>query len=157
MRLFSFLRGRSRSASGPANPPVLIEIPSPPPRPRNPMARGSFTHIELPWLSLRLPGESWTRFEMLDGGLPKPELQLAVRVGGQEKYRLDMGYEFSRVGVEYDGVDHSSDDQRAHDAERRAWLRDRGWKIIVVTKDDFDADSRRSWLGEVRAVLGLPQ
>jgi hypothetical protein len=61
MRLFSFLRGRSRSASGPANPPVLIEIPSPPPRPRNPMARGSFTHIELPWLSLRLPGESWTR------------------------------------------------------------------------------------------------
>jgi hypothetical protein len=58
MRLFSFLRGKSRTAS---EPPVLIEIPQPPPRPRNALAQGTFTHIELPWLKLRLPGESWQR------------------------------------------------------------------------------------------------
>ena len=65
MRLFAFLRRRSPHAD--ADPPVLIEIPTPPPRPplptrpRNPLARGSFTHVDLPWLSLRLPGESWKR------------------------------------------------------------------------------------------------
>ena len=80
MRLFSFLRGRSRTAS---EPPVLVEIPTPPPRPRNAIARGSFIHFELPWLSLRLPGEAWRQsgnpdaFEYVN---PATDEQLMVMV-----------------------------------------------------------------------------
>jgi hypothetical protein len=50
-------------------------------------------------------------------------------VSGREVYRLDLGYRKRRVGLEYDGLeDHDSDEDRAHDEERRARLeREFGW------------------------------
>jgi hypothetical protein len=66
MRLFSFLRGhRSRTASAPpgpsSSPRVTIDLPPPPPRPALTSTKQPFTQVDLPWLSLRLPGESWAR------------------------------------------------------------------------------------------------
>jgi hypothetical protein len=65
MRLFSFLRARPRVApqQQPSSPAVSIELPPPTPRPRNaalPEQR-NVTDVELPWLRLRLPGDSWKR------------------------------------------------------------------------------------------------
>jgi hypothetical protein len=99
-------------------------------------------------------GESWTRLDIHDAGLPAPTPQHWVVCDGVPTYRLDLAYPRARVAVEYDGVVfHSTPEQRAHDEERRAWLREHGWYVIVVTKDSFAADACAAWLGELREVI----
>jgi very-short-patch-repair endonuclease len=52
-------------------------------------------------------------------------------------FRLDLAWPTVMVAVEYDGVDHHSDEHRAKDDWRRRLLRQAGWTIIVVRKDDL--------------------
>jgi hypothetical protein len=51
-------------------------------------------------------GESWTRIEIIDHGLPIPQLQWWVYVDGVPTYRLDLAWPRARVAVEYDGAEH---------------------------------------------------
>jgi len=101
-------------------------------------------------------GESWTRLELRDRGLPPPELQHWVCVEGVPTYRLDLAYPRARVAIEYDGEEfHSSPEARERDRVRRAWLRDHGWTVIVVTKSDFTGEASDRWIRDVRRALGL--
>lgn len=101
-------------------------------------------------------GESWTRIEIADAGLPLPQLQHWVLVGGQPTYRLDLAYPHAKVAVEYDGREfHEGDEQCELDRRRRKWLRDRGWVVIVVDKDSFTPDALSAWLRELRQALRL--
>lgn len=100
------------------------------------------------------PGESWTRLEILDAGLPCPRLQWWVCEGGVPVFRLDMAYPKSKVCVEYDGREfHEGDDHEQDDEQRRKWLRRRGWSVIVVTKDSFSFEARALWIRELREAL----
>lgn len=56
------------------------------------------------------PGESWTRLRLLDAGFPRPQAQIVIDDReGRQVWRLDMGYEEKRIGIEYDGREfHSS-------------------------------------------------
>lgn len=99
-------------------------------------------------------GESFTRLAIIDANLPSPCPQYWVEVGGQPMYRLDLAYPEQKVCVEYDGEDyHSSQEQREADRRRRTWLRDHGWRVIVVTKHDFAGNALDAWLGELRSEL----
>lgn len=101
-------------------------------------------------------GESWTRIEIADAGLPLPALQYWVTVGGRPTYRLDLAYPHARVAVEYDGREfHEGDERTAADRRRRRWLRDRGWTVIVVDKDSFTPEALSAWLRELREALRL--
>jgi hypothetical protein len=101
-------------------------------------------------------GESWTRLEIHDRGLPSPEPQYWVLVAGAPTYRLDLAYPHARVAVEYDGEEfHSSDEDRAADRKRRRWLRDHGWTVIVVDKNSFTEEAANVWVAELRAALGM--
>jgi hypothetical protein len=101
-------------------------------------------------------GESWTRLEIVDAGLPAPRPQYWVIVGGRPTYRLDLAYPHARVAVEYDGREfHEGDARRIADEKRRAWLRRNGWTVIVVDKDSFSPDALAVWLGELRSALRL--
>jgi len=101
-------------------------------------------------------GESWTRLEIRDAGLPAPELQFWVFDEGRELFRLDLAYPHARVAVEYDGQEfHTSHEQREHDRRRRQWLRDHGWTVIVVDKDSFTPEALAAWLHELRVALRL--
>lgn len=99
--------------------------------------------------------ESWTRLEILDAGLPAPELQYWIEIDGVPTYRLDHAYPRHRVAVEYDGEDFHdrTEAQRRHDRERRAWLEAHGWTVIVVRKGDFTGGSCDRWLRELRRAL----
>lgn len=99
--------------------------------------------------------ESWTYLAIHDAGLPLPEPQLWIEVGGVPTYRLDFGYRLSKVCVEYDGVDFHdmTAEQRAYDEERRGWLRDHGWTVIVVRNGDFTGAALEAWLGCLRRAL----
>lgn len=100
------------------------------------------------------PGESWTRLAIIDAGLPVPELQWVIHWRGRELFRLDLAYPKHRVCIEYDGVEfHDSLEAQAHDAKRRSWLREHGWTVIVVRKEDFTNEAIAGWTEELRQAL----
>jgi hypothetical protein len=101
------------------------------------------------------PRESWTRLAILDAGLPAPVLQHWIHVEGVPTYRLDHCYPRHRVAIEYDGEEFHdrTDEQRRHDAERRDWLREHGWTVIVVKKGDFTGAALDRWIQELRRAL----
>jgi hypothetical protein len=84
-------------------------------------------------------GESALRLRWIEcPGLPRPALQIPVcDHDGVLLYRIDLGIEELRLGVEYDGEAwHSSEDDRTHDAERRTVLEDRFlWGIDSFRRD----------------------
>jgi hypothetical protein len=98
--------------------------------------------------------ESWVLLAIADAGFPLPEPQVWVAVNGVPTYRLDFAYPRLRVCIEYDGHEaHDGDDQEDHDEERRGWLRDHGWTVIVVREGDFSSERLDRWLDEIRVAL----
>ena len=99
--------------------------------------------------------EAWVYLAISDAGLPLPDPQTWIEIDGVPTYRLDFAYRRCRVCVEYDGVEahEKSDEQRERDADRRGWLRDHGWTVIVVRNGDFSDGPLERWLAQVRAAL----
>lgn len=99
-------------------------------------------------------GESWIRLAMINAGLPVPELQWWVDVDGVPTYRLDLAYPKHKIAIEYDGVAfHTTPEQRRHDRERREWLRDHGWTVIVVKRWMLSNAAVTEWTGRIAAAL----
>lgn len=97
--------------------------------------------------------ESWTRWFIVDDGLPCPEPQVWVVVEG-EWVRLDLAHPRARILVEYDGEEfHTSPEDREHDEKRRDALRRAGWVVIVVDRGGLTATGRHGWLRELREAL----
>jgi hypothetical protein len=101
-------------------------------------------------------GESWTRLEIIDHGLARPELQWWVMDGGARKYRIDLAYPKAKIAIEYNGDEHhTSEEDRAADAESRAWLEMNGWTIIVFDKHSNTDEAIASWIGQLRELLAI--
>ncbi|KRF11603.1 hypothetical protein ASG90_17975 [Nocardioides sp. Soil797] len=99
-------------------------------------------------------GESWTRGAIIDAGLPVPEPQVEIIENGKVVARIDLAYRRLRIAVEYDGEEFHGEDRREHDETRRSWLRENGWYVIVVRKDQLRGAAREEWLAELSRVLG---
>jgi hypothetical protein len=98
--------------------------------------------------------ESWVKLEIADHGLPMPVPQYWIRVAGVPTYRLDFAYPHARVAVEYDGEEfHTSEQDRRADERRRAFLRSRGWTVIVLDRHSFTTDAILTWIGQLRTAL----
>jgi hypothetical protein len=103
-------------------------------------------------------GESWTRIEMHDHGLARPEVNWWVYEHAVPKYRIDLAYPHAKVAIEYNGDEfHSSEADKQADAERRAWLERHGWIVIVVDKDSFTDEAIAIWIEEIRTALADAQ
>lgn len=97
--------------------------------------------------------ETWLRLTLEDGGLPEPELNVAVRVGRGARVALDLAYPRRRVGIEYEGDHHRTDPaQWLHDIERYEMLADAGWRIVRVTRGDL-FERPQQLVARVRAAL----
>lgn len=111
----------------------------------------------LPVIDARIesPRESWVLTEIHAAGLPLPEPQVWIEIGGVPTYRLDFAYRRARVCVEYDGAEFHdrSDEQREHDRRRRQWLRDHGWTVIVVRAGDFAPHGQARWIRRLEEAL----
>jgi very-short-patch-repair endonuclease len=77
------------------------------------------------------PMESRTRLRIIDADFPPPQLQVPVG-----PYRLDLGWDEAKIGVEYDGIVHVDRAQQRWDLERRRYLLDAGWTVLTVTDLD---------------------
>jgi hypothetical protein len=78
-------------------------------------------------------GESWLRLRVLDAGFPRPTAQIPVHDhDGRLVYRLDLGDERKRVGMEYDGDEHHGTIAlvRADDHRRERLRREFGWDVV---------------------------
>ncbi len=93
---------------------------------------------------------------LLDAGLPRPEVQHAVEVGGRT-YRLDLAYPEVRLGLEYDGFEfHSGLEAFTSDRRRQNHLIDAGWVIRRYTHGDL-RDRPGGVVAEVRSFLARHQ
>jgi very-short-patch-repair endonuclease len=75
------------------------------------------------------PMETRIRIALHNYGLPAPEVQFLV-AADRHCFRLDMAYPLVRLGVEYDGRHHRTQEQAMRDLEREALLAAEGWKIL---------------------------
>ncbi|AWT51262.1 hypothetical protein [Mycolicibacterium smegmatis] len=88
------------------------------------------------------PRETRTRLLLLDAGFPRPTTQIpAVDQRGRLVRMLDMGWEEFMVAAEYDGDQHRTERAR-YVKDIRVWpkLRELGWDVIRVIKEDRDSD-----------------
>jgi hypothetical protein len=83
------------------------------------------------------PMETRLRLLIVLAGLPEPQVNFIVRVaGGKWRWRFDLCYPEYKLIVEYDGRKHAFDaGQWRHDLERREWLDQERWRILVVVSE----------------------
>jgi Protein of unknown function (DUF559) len=97
-----------------------------------------------------------TRIRLLIGlaGLPEPNVNFIVRVAdGRWRWRFGLCYPEYKLITEYDGRQHAYDAaQWSHDLERREWLDQDGWRILIVISEGIYADPLRT-LQRVRSAL----
>jgi hypothetical protein len=81
------------------------------------------------------PKETWLRLVLIDGGLPAPRTQIRVTDGISEAF-IDMGYDESMVGLDYEGAHHSEErGQYVYDIGRAELLDRQGWIDIRVVAE----------------------
>lgn len=81
-------------------------------------------------------GESALRLRWHEAHLPRPITQVPVPAPMGSTYLLDIALPEEMLAAEYDGEQfHSSPEQRAHDDERRRWIRRAGWELEEFRKE----------------------
>ncbi|MCL8252272.1 DUF559 domain-containing protein [Aeromicrobium fastidiosum] len=97
--------------------------------------------------------ESDIRFIIWSAGLPLPEPNVPiVDDAGVRVAKGDLVYVRHRVVVEHDGWHHERDAaQRQRDHLRRERIEALGWRVVVITVQDFDDERQIAW--RVHAAL----
>lgn len=81
-------------------------------------------------------GESALRLRWHEARLPRPVTQQPVPAPLGTTYFLDIALPEEMLAAEYDGEQfHSTPEQRAHDDERRRWIRRSGWELEEFRKE----------------------
>ncbi len=83
--------------------------------------------------------ETRLRMLLVLAGLPTPEVNFVLlHPDGSWWMRFDLCYPSLKLIIEYDGRRHAEDsDQWLHDLKRREALDRMGWRILVVTSQDY--------------------
>jgi very-short-patch-repair endonuclease len=109
------------------------------------------------------PMETRLRLLLVLGGLPEPEINVAVRdEDGQVIRKYDLSYGSIKVAVEYNGAVHvETIEQWEHDLERRADMDEEDWRLIVVVSAGIyrrpGQTLRRVWrVLRARGLAGVP-
>lgn len=100
------------------------------------------------------PQESLLRLDVLDFGLPEPEVNGQIRDRqGNLLAIADLLWRTYRVILEYDGEQHRTDfRQFARDVDRLNDLTTGDWRVLRINRS-HDARRRRETLAQVRALL----
>jgi very-short-patch-repair endonuclease len=83
--------------------------------------------------------ESLLRVALVRAGLPEPQLNTPVSVGGRDAIP-DLNWAEFRVCAEYDGQWHDDPKRRAADLERHELLADAGWLVTHIRARDLFPD-----------------
>jgi hypothetical protein len=81
------------------------------------------------------PMETRLRLILVLRGLPRPEAQYPVLDDRRRRaVWLDLAYPAHRIGIEYEGADHTRPERVLRDAGRYTQLVDTGWRMFRFTK-----------------------
>ncbi|MFD1533403.1 endonuclease domain-containing protein [Pseudonocardia aurantiaca] len=127
-------RGRWPSGRTPGfDPAAVLKLAT-----RYPRARGRSRLPQVVGLADRRSGspmETRLRLVLLLRGLPTPEVQYPVLDGRRrEAVWLDLAYPQLRIGIEYEGEEHTRSERVLRDAARYTTLVDAGWRMFRFTK-----------------------
>ncbi|MEH0109404.1 hypothetical protein V6N00_06745 [Tersicoccus sp. MR15.9] len=82
--------------------------------------------------------ETRLRLMLVRAGLPEPELNMWIHVGGRRQVvEPDLGYRQQRISVQYDGIHHGNPRQHALDIERADLTAAAGWLEVRVAAADL--------------------
>lgn len=88
-----------------------------------------------------VPLSHWSRLvalDLIDAGLPAPELEYQVVVRDGRRAFIDIAYPAQKVGIELDSVRwHHNLRSFETDRQRRNWLQNQGWSILNFTWQDY--------------------
>jgi hypothetical protein len=95
------------------------------------------------------PMETRLRLLIVLAGLPEPQVNVIVRIAGSKwRWRFDLCYPEYKLIIEYDGRQHAYDaKQWSNDLERREWLDQEGWRILIVISEGIYGDPLRRCIG----------
>jgi hypothetical protein len=99
------------------------------------------------------PGETRTRLLLTRAGIRHPELNAEVRLPG-EVVHPDMVWRDRMVALEYEGAGHREEEQYEYDLGRYARMRDAGWTVVQVSKDQLSGTKATALITRVRALVG---
>jgi len=94
--------------------------------------------LELVDSGAQSPRETWLRLLVIEAGYPPPRTQIPVcGEYGELVAIVDMGWEDTKIALEYEGDHHRTDRRRFHkDIARFEALPELGWLTIRVTAED---------------------
>lgn len=99
------------------------------------------------------PMETRLRLVLVLAGLPRPRSQWVVQDGrARRAVWLDLAYPEHRIGIEYDGEEHTTRARVRRDIARTTDLVDRGWRIYRYTADEVLGAPERI-VAQVRRAL----
>jgi very-short-patch-repair endonuclease len=118
------------------NPDLVLNFPV-----HYPRARGNNLVYEVLAHAERYSGspmESRLRMLLVLAGLPRPAAQYAVQdPAARTAVWLDLAYPDLRIGIEYDGEEHTAPDRVLRDIGRGTRLLDRDWWVYRYTKHEI--------------------
>jgi very-short-patch-repair endonuclease len=90
--------------------------------------------------------ETRLRLLMVLAGLPEPTVNHKItRPDGSVRFRFDLSYPEYRLAIEYDGRQHAeSEEQWGWDLDRREWIDDNKWRIVVNRSGDLYSTPART-------------
>ncbi|MCK9795733.1 hypothetical protein M1843_18465 [Isoptericola sp. 4D.3] len=90
------------------------------------------------------PGETLTRYGLIEAGLPRPTTQIPVLTSLGPRW-VDLGWPAARVGIEFDGevkytelADGDPDEVRRRERARQRAIEEEGWRIVRSGWPDID-------------------
>jgi len=103
----------------------------------------------------RSPGETRLRLALTRRGLPEPERNHDVVVGGRWIACVDLAYPAARLAIEYESDLHRTDPRAFRkDLTRGEHLKDADWWLIRATSDDVGPAVER-FVARVRRLLAV--
>jgi hypothetical protein len=99
------------------------------------------------------PQESLLRLAMARGGLPEPELNVAI-IGddGLRHHEPDLSYRKYRIGIEYEGEHHGDGAQIVRDIARSESYQALGWTEVRISKRHMLNDAKPA-VAKIRTAL----
>jgi hypothetical protein len=98
------------------------------------------------------PGETRTRLLLTRAGIRQPELNAEVALPG-ELVHPDMVWRDRMIALEYEGAGHREEEQFEYDLGRYARMREAGWTVVQVSKDQLTGPKADALIRRVRSLV----
>lgn len=109
--------------------------------------------LELIRVGADSPPETFTRLDLVEAGLPEPELNVIVcDEWGRPRLWPDAAYRNYRISLQYDGGHHNNQDQYRRDIRRLETTEALGWQEVRISREDLYGD-RPAVVRKVASVL----